>query len=112
MEQKGDLSTIGVRVGLRARGCNGMSYTMDYTDAVKKFDEVFATSVCSDVCVVPPLTCFFFSFEGVMFLLVTHCRSPWLFCGRGGRYAGGCEGHRGLEGSYVLDRHRDGLRVK
>merc|ERR1719461_2111953 len=32
--------TIGVRVGLRTRGCNGMSYTMDYTDKVNKFDEV------------------------------------------------------------------------
>merc|ERR1712217_229573 len=32
--------TIGVRVGLRQRGCNGMSYTMDYTDKVNKFDEV------------------------------------------------------------------------
>lgn len=24
----------------RQRGCNGMSYTMDYTDKVNKFDEV------------------------------------------------------------------------
>merc|ERR1712039_507938 len=35
--------TIGVRVGLRTRGCNGMSYTMDYTDKVNKFDEVIDT---------------------------------------------------------------------
>merc|ERR1719468_41823 len=40
MSQRDDPSTIGVRVGLRTRGCNGMSYTMDYTDKVNKFDEV------------------------------------------------------------------------
>mmetsp|Transcript_45989 Transcript_45989/g.82932 ORF Transcript_45989/g.82932 Transcript_45989/m.82932 type:complete len:120 (+) Transcript_45989:66-425(+) len=40
MAGRSDPSTIGVRVGLRQRGCNGMSYTMDYTDKVNKFDEV------------------------------------------------------------------------
>mmetsp|Transcript_10731 Transcript_10731/g.24439 ORF Transcript_10731/g.24439 Transcript_10731/m.24439 type:complete len:115 (-) Transcript_10731:257-601(-) len=40
MARRNDPSTIGVRVGLRTRGCNGMSYTMDYTDKVNKFDEV------------------------------------------------------------------------
>eukprot|EP00405_Crypthecodinium_cohnii_P002589 CAMPEP_0194759258 /NCGR_PEP_ID=MMETSP0323_2-20130528/12333_1 /TAXON_ID=2866 ORGANISM="Crypthecodinium cohnii, Strain Seligo" /NCGR_SAMPLE_ID=MMETSP0323_2 /ASSEMBLY_ACC=CAM_ASM_000346 /LENGTH=108 /DNA_ID=CAMNT_0039679887 /DNA_START=211 /DNA_END=537 /DNA_ORIENTATION=+ len=40
MGARNDPNTIGVRVGLRTRGCNGMSYTMDYTDKVNKFDEV------------------------------------------------------------------------
>eukprot|EP00411_Alexandrium_monilatum_P003268 CAMPEP_0175302554 /NCGR_PEP_ID=MMETSP0093-20121207/62246_1 /TAXON_ID=311494 /ORGANISM="Alexandrium monilatum, Strain CCMP3105" /LENGTH=108 /DNA_ID=CAMNT_0016598869 /DNA_START=68 /DNA_END=394 /DNA_ORIENTATION=- len=40
MSGRNDPATIGVRVGLRTRGCNGMSYTMDYTDTVNKFDEV------------------------------------------------------------------------
>ncbi|CAE7451350.1 isca1 [Symbiodinium sp. CCMP2592] len=40
MARHSDPNTIGVRVGLRQRGCNGMSYTMDYTDKVNKFDEV------------------------------------------------------------------------
>ncbi|CAJ1445508.1 unnamed protein product, partial [Effrenium voratum] len=40
MARRSDPGTIGVRVGLRQRGCNGMSYTMDYTDKVNKFDEV------------------------------------------------------------------------
>lgn len=39
---KDDPGIIGVRVGLRQRGCNGMSYTMDYAKqgSVGKFDEV------------------------------------------------------------------------
>eukprot|EP00747_Dinoflagellata_sp_TGD_P191989 gnl/TRDRNA2_/TRDRNA2_56171_c0_seq1.p1 gnl/TRDRNA2_/TRDRNA2_56171_c0~~gnl/TRDRNA2_/TRDRNA2_56171_c0_seq1.p1 ORF type:complete len:117 (-),score=24.22 gnl/TRDRNA2_/TRDRNA2_56171_c0_seq1:103-453(-) len=44
MSSRGCQSTIGVRVGLRQRGCNGMSYTMDYTDQVKKWDEVVEAS--------------------------------------------------------------------
>mmetsp|Transcript_147635 Transcript_147635/g.411200 ORF Transcript_147635/g.411200 Transcript_147635/m.411200 type:complete len:115 (+) Transcript_147635:92-436(+) len=44
MARRNDPSTLGVRVGLRTRGCNGMSYTMDYTDKVNKFDEVIETS--------------------------------------------------------------------
>mmetsp|Transcript_4124 Transcript_4124/g.9674 ORF Transcript_4124/g.9674 Transcript_4124/m.9674 type:complete len:116 (-) Transcript_4124:328-675(-) len=40
MASRNCADTIGVRVGLRTRGCNGMSYTMDYTDKVNKFDEV------------------------------------------------------------------------
>mmetsp|Transcript_63393 Transcript_63393/g.180179 ORF Transcript_63393/g.180179 Transcript_63393/m.180179 type:complete len:115 (+) Transcript_63393:90-434(+) len=40
MSRRSNPDTIGIRVGLRTRGCNGMSYTMDYTDKVHKFDEV------------------------------------------------------------------------
>eukprot|EP00928_Gymnodinium_smaydae_P070771 TRINITY_DN54542_c0_g1_i1.p2 TRINITY_DN54542_c0_g1~~TRINITY_DN54542_c0_g1_i1.p2 ORF type:complete len:117 (+),score=24.09 TRINITY_DN54542_c0_g1_i1:149-499(+) len=40
MANRNAAETVGVRVGLRTRGCNGMSYTMDYTDKVNKFDEV------------------------------------------------------------------------
>jgi iron-sulfur cluster assembly protein len=33
-------SVIGVRVGVRNGGCAGMSYTVDYADAVRPGDEV------------------------------------------------------------------------
>ncbi len=35
-----DKPSEGVRVGIRTRGCNGMSYTIEYADDVSEFDEV------------------------------------------------------------------------
>lgn len=32
--------SAGVRVGVRTKGCSGLSYTIEYADEIGKFDEV------------------------------------------------------------------------
>lgn len=35
--------SVGVRVGVRTKGCSGLSYTIEFADEVGKFDEVVDT---------------------------------------------------------------------
>ena len=37
---KGEDNTIGLRVGIRTRGCSGMSYFMEYATEQRKFEDV------------------------------------------------------------------------
>ena len=40
MAKKADPAVIGIKIGLARKGCENLSYTMNYTDKVEKFDEV------------------------------------------------------------------------
>ncbi len=32
--------SVGIKVGVRSKGCSGLSYTVEYADQIEKFDEV------------------------------------------------------------------------
>ena len=32
--------SVGIRVGIRSRGCSGLTYTLEYADEKGKFDEI------------------------------------------------------------------------
>lgn len=39
LDQRGKAST-GIRIGIRTKGCSGLSYTLEYADEKSAFDEI------------------------------------------------------------------------
>lgn len=35
-----EIPAAGIRIGIKTKGCSGMSYTMEFTDEISPFDEV------------------------------------------------------------------------
>ena len=41
--EKRDKPTAGIRIGVRSKGCSGLSYTLEYADSQQPMDEVVET---------------------------------------------------------------------
>lgn len=53
----------GIRIGVRTKGCSGLSYTLEFADEVNEFDEVFDASDDITIMIDPKATMFIFGTE-------------------------------------------------
>jgi iron-sulfur cluster assembly protein len=54
--------SVGVRIGVRTKGCSGMSYTLEYADEKSQFDEVVEQNGIT-VLIDPKASMFIFGTE-------------------------------------------------
>lgn len=55
--------SVGIRIGVRTKGCSGLSYTLEFADEVNEFDEVFKASDDITIMIDPKATMFIFGTE-------------------------------------------------